>query len=163
MARRGRCPCGSIVEFESSPDGYKTRCAQCGAVIRLRPGEPKSSRRRARVPASQPAAEPPATDTAAATFSLTALPQPPAAFDPFAGPPTIEEAVPPALASDQASTLPPLDDFATLLDGSELEFIDMEPWPAPGRRWSLWWWASLFVIGLALAFGAGILLSRLGK
>ena len=35
MARRGRCRCGFILRFEKGDDGYKTRCPECGAVVRL--------------------------------------------------------------------------------------------------------------------------------
>jgi len=34
MARRGRCRCGFILRFEKGDDGYKTRCPECGAVVR---------------------------------------------------------------------------------------------------------------------------------
>jgi hypothetical protein len=43
MARRGRCRCGSILTFQKGPDGYKTRCASCGAVVRLKPGAASSA------------------------------------------------------------------------------------------------------------------------
>jgi hypothetical protein len=36
MARRGRCRCGAILRFHRGPEGYKTRCPECGAVVRLR-------------------------------------------------------------------------------------------------------------------------------
>jgi hypothetical protein len=36
MARRGRCRCGAILKFHRGPEGYKTRCPECGAVVRLR-------------------------------------------------------------------------------------------------------------------------------
>ena len=36
MARRGRCRCGQILRFRLGPWGYKKRCSQCGAIVRLR-------------------------------------------------------------------------------------------------------------------------------
>ena len=36
MARRGRCRCGFILCFQKGAEGYKTRCPECGAVVRLR-------------------------------------------------------------------------------------------------------------------------------
>src|SRR5437763_11929684 len=43
MARRGRCRCGSLLKFRLGAKGYKTRCPQCGSVVRLRvqPGRPR--------------------------------------------------------------------------------------------------------------------------
>ena len=35
MARRGRCRCGQILVFHRGPQGYKMRCPQCLAVVRL--------------------------------------------------------------------------------------------------------------------------------
>jgi hypothetical protein len=35
MARRGRCRCGNILVFHRGPQGYKMRCPQCLAVVRL--------------------------------------------------------------------------------------------------------------------------------
>jgi hypothetical protein len=35
MARSGRCRCGLVLRFRRSL-GYKTVCARCGAVVRLR-------------------------------------------------------------------------------------------------------------------------------
>jgi hypothetical protein len=43
MARRGRCRCGCMLRFERGPDGYKTRCSGCGAVVRLRRGNRQST------------------------------------------------------------------------------------------------------------------------
>jgi hypothetical protein len=40
MARRGRCRCGVILDFNRGPEGYKTRCPNCKAVVRLRVGNP---------------------------------------------------------------------------------------------------------------------------
>jgi hypothetical protein len=39
MARHGRCRCGKILRFRLKPWGYKKRCPQCGAVVRLRVGQ----------------------------------------------------------------------------------------------------------------------------
>jgi hypothetical protein len=36
MAKRGRCQCGATLRFQKTARGYKTRCRQCGAVVRLR-------------------------------------------------------------------------------------------------------------------------------
>jgi hypothetical protein len=35
MSRRGRCRCGNLLVFHRSPEGYKMRCPQCLAVVRL--------------------------------------------------------------------------------------------------------------------------------
>ena len=42
MARRGFCKCGNFLEAQRGPGGYKTRCAQCQAIVRLR--RPKKRR-----------------------------------------------------------------------------------------------------------------------
>jgi hypothetical protein len=36
MARRGQCRCGTILLFHKTARGFKTRCPQCGAIVRLR-------------------------------------------------------------------------------------------------------------------------------
>lgn len=36
MQQRGRCRCGAVLLFERTHQGYKTRCHECGAVVRLR-------------------------------------------------------------------------------------------------------------------------------
>jgi hypothetical protein len=36
MQRSGQCKCGAILKFEQGPAGFKGRCPQCGAVVRLR-------------------------------------------------------------------------------------------------------------------------------
>lgn len=36
MKRRGKCRCGAILHFPLTSQGYKTKCPQCGAVVRLR-------------------------------------------------------------------------------------------------------------------------------
>lgn len=36
MARSGRCRCGTLLRFEKTARGYKTRCPSCQAVVRLR-------------------------------------------------------------------------------------------------------------------------------
>ncbi len=36
MTRRGRCRCGVILTFSRGPKGYKRRCPNCGAGVRLR-------------------------------------------------------------------------------------------------------------------------------
>lgn len=40
MTRRGRCRCGKVLVFAWTSQGYKTRCASCHAVVRLRLDEP---------------------------------------------------------------------------------------------------------------------------
>lgn len=40
MARRGRCRCGTVLRFERTAVGYKTRCPKCKAVVRLRVDTP---------------------------------------------------------------------------------------------------------------------------
>jgi hypothetical protein len=43
MTRRGRCRCGTILLFEQTSVGYKTRCPRCKAVVRLRLDTPAAS------------------------------------------------------------------------------------------------------------------------
>jgi hypothetical protein len=64
MAKRGRCHCGAILRFRRTEHGYKTRCAACGAVVRLRGKAVKAGTRHA--------PPPPAND-----FDFTAAPAPP--------------------------------------------------------------------------------------
>jgi phage FluMu protein Com len=54
MARRGRCRCGTILLFERTAQGYKTRCPECKSVVRLRP-RAKAARSTLPVPAGAPA------------------------------------------------------------------------------------------------------------
>ena len=48
MSTQGRCRCGAILRFPDGPQGMKTRCAVCGAVVRLRVGLRRRSRRQRR-------------------------------------------------------------------------------------------------------------------
>jgi hypothetical protein len=43
MPRRGRCRCGHLLVFHRGPQGYKMRCPQCLAVVRLQVGPPNTS------------------------------------------------------------------------------------------------------------------------
>ncbi len=46
MPRRGRCRCGHILVFHRGPQGYKTRCPRCLAIVRLHinpPAKPRPS------------------------------------------------------------------------------------------------------------------------
>ena len=36
MPRRGKCRCGTVLTFERTAQGYKVRCPNCQAVVRLR-------------------------------------------------------------------------------------------------------------------------------
>jgi hypothetical protein len=36
MTQRGKCRCGTILQFAKTSQGYKTRCPQCQAIVRLR-------------------------------------------------------------------------------------------------------------------------------
>ncbi len=56
MPRRGLCRCGTVLAFESGPGGYKMRCPQCGAVVRLRADEQTRQRQRSGVLAFRPPA-----------------------------------------------------------------------------------------------------------
>ena len=40
MPRRGKCRCGTVLTFERTAQGYKVRCPNCQAVVRLRAEEP---------------------------------------------------------------------------------------------------------------------------
>src|SRR5262245_19884358 len=68
MARRGRCRCGCLLTFQREREGYKTRCPQCQAVVRLG----KRGRTPRKHAATVSAAEPP-------TIELEPWPPPPAA------------------------------------------------------------------------------------
>ncbi len=52
MEKRGRCRCGTVLVFRPTPQGYKTRCPACHAVVRLReegagrPAPPQGARGR---------------------------------------------------------------------------------------------------------------------
>jgi predicted RNA-binding Zn-ribbon protein involved in translation (DUF1610 family) len=48
MARRGRCRCGFVLKFHRGEQGYKTRCPECGAVVRLRTRTRKRTKLRLR-------------------------------------------------------------------------------------------------------------------
>jgi hypothetical protein len=115
MPRRGRCHCGAILEFRLGPDGYKMRCAACGAVVRLRAAAAKKAR------AGHPV--PPAADPAV-------LPPAPSPFDFGAGLPVV-----PA----PGATPPPPGPFPGLLPG-EVPLIDLEPLPTPPRPAKWWGW-----------------------
>jgi hypothetical protein len=54
MEKRGRCRCGTVLVFQRTPQGYKTRCTVCQAVVRIREGPPA----------------PPAADTTPPVFSV---------------------------------------------------------------------------------------------
>ncbi|MBY0233308.1 MAG: hypothetical protein K2W96_28845 [Gemmataceae bacterium] len=55
MARRGRCRCGTLLAFEKTSQGYKTRCNGCGAVVRLHePAEAESPPAPAETPIGRP-------------------------------------------------------------------------------------------------------------
>jgi hypothetical protein len=43
MARRGRCHCGHILQFQRGPEGFKVRCPQCGSVVRLQAVAPPAA------------------------------------------------------------------------------------------------------------------------
>jgi hypothetical protein len=85
MAQRGKCRCGAILQFRKTPLGYKTRCPQCKAVVRLRvddptqPGQPLSPTAVAAVAA--PAPDYPSfpgvsgTDSPPSDFSVQQLPE----------------------------------------------------------------------------------------
>ena len=40
MPRRGKCRCGTVLDFERTANGYKVRCPNCQAIVRLRAEEP---------------------------------------------------------------------------------------------------------------------------
>lgn len=44
MAKRGHCRCGTILTFELTSQGYKTRCPVCQSVVRLRVDPPHNRR-----------------------------------------------------------------------------------------------------------------------
>ena len=115
MPRRGRCHCGAILEFEAQPKGYKTRCRQCGAVVRLR-----AEATTAPIPQAGPVAPPP-------------LPASSNPFD-FAGDRSTV-----SLPGPQPTPSEPLGPFPDLLPG-EVPLIEMEPVSPPARPMSLWSW-----------------------
>ena len=50
MSRRGKCRCGKILVFERTARGYKVRCPDCQAVVRLRAVEAAQRPQRAGPP-----------------------------------------------------------------------------------------------------------------
>jgi hypothetical protein len=54
MPRRGRCRCGNILVFHRGPQGYKMRCPNCLAVVRLHVDPPA----KANPPKKRPPADP---------------------------------------------------------------------------------------------------------
>ncbi len=68
MSTHGRCRCGAILRFDDGPQGLKTRCDRCGAVVRLRGGLRRRKRRKRRQGD---------TDLAAAAPTLPPLPPAP--------------------------------------------------------------------------------------
>jgi hypothetical protein len=65
MAKRGQCRCGTLLSFELTSKGYKTRCPACKAVVRLRGDGPARQPRPHRWAAEDPTAAAPALPTAA--------------------------------------------------------------------------------------------------
>jgi hypothetical protein len=83
MARRGQCRCGTILEFEPTSLGYKTRCPQCKAVVRLRLEAAHTTRKPSAAAVAVPAGPPPLPASAPALpsappadFSVDLLPGP---------------------------------------------------------------------------------------
>lgn len=79
MTRRGQCRCGTILLFQRTSRGFKTRCPDCGAVVRLRTeGAGKQAARQRKTPSAvltAPSPQPlPEADT---DFSVRSLPPPP--------------------------------------------------------------------------------------
>jgi hypothetical protein len=50
MARHGKCRCGTILRFELTQRGYKTRCPVCKAIVRLSPDDASGKKPRKRAP-----------------------------------------------------------------------------------------------------------------
>ena len=78
MKRRGQCRCGTILEFEKTSLGYKTRCPQCKAVVRLRPEAPApqaQEHKQSSAVLTAPSSPPPLPPLEA-TFGLEMLPGP---------------------------------------------------------------------------------------
>src|SRR5262249_53203700 len=52
MTRRGKCRCGAVLDFKETPCGFKMRCPQCHAIVRLRQEQSstKASSRNQRAP-----------------------------------------------------------------------------------------------------------------
>ena len=57
MVRRGQCRCGSVLDFQKGPDGYKTRCPRCGSVVRLRLALTKKRPKQKSAPRGRPVDE----------------------------------------------------------------------------------------------------------
>jgi hypothetical protein len=77
MARRGKCRCGAILRFHKTEQGYKTRCPECQAVVRLRVDSPTKPKK----PRSHAAHTVPAPETLPADFTSPTLENPPPATD----------------------------------------------------------------------------------
>lgn len=111
MAKRGLCRCGTVLRFDWTSQGYKTRCPVCRSVVRLR-GEPEA------VPARKPPS------------SVETAPQPAI--------PAISHSSPPPLPTDfQAEEIPLLEDVPVLeevSDPSDLKRLERHSSFAPKAR-----------------------------
>jgi hypothetical protein len=136
MTRRGKCRCGTILEFEKTSLGYKTRCPQCKAVVRLRPDEPAGAGAAEQPARKKPAAlavpsGPPPLPTTESTFSAELQPGP--TLD------DLSPAAPPdfSILGDHQTTAP--------LAQTEMP-VYREPEPSSSARWWVFGLAALAVI-----------------
>lgn len=122
MTRRGRCHCGHLLHFQHGPHGFKVRCPQCGAVVRLGPKE------------AHPGAPSPLSPKLPVHDGATPLP--------FVHPELF-----PALSS-----LPEPLPLETNAEPTPLVFVEMAPLiPAPNatKFWTRWLLLLTLVAGLA--------------
>src|SRR5262245_56980935 len=95
MKRRGKCRCGAILQFQQTAQGYKTRCSNCGAIVRLR---------------LDPGSKPRKQSSKASSGVLAAVGPPPLEHTDFSAPilpPSLDDAPPDfSVLSDHESDAP---------------------------------------------------------
>ena len=127
MTRRGKCRCGAVLDFKETLRGFKMRCPQCHAIVRLRQEQPsaKGSSR------SRPVSAPP--------FPAGPVPDLPML-------PGDLETTDFNILSDHESNAPRA--------VAEMEVFDPpEPTPVPPFYVSVWFW--LACLAVVVVVGAG--------
>jgi ribosomal protein L40E len=154
MARRGRCRCGFLLEVHKGPEGYKTRCPSCGAIVRLKPVAARSAVKKRKI--SKPIDPRPAP-----LPQWPAMAAPPSEADPSEGR-TVTCEVCYALVPAQASNCPDCGSVldrtlaASALEGEESALNLEAPQPWLRRRRGVW-----LAGGVALLIAAVILILSL--
>lgn len=132
MEKRGQCRCGTLLTFDLTPQGYKTRCHVCNSVVRLRADTPTPAP--ATVAAKRPPEPPPLVPAPAPK-----VPRPVPTPDP------LEDTVPPDLSilDTKESTAPP----------AMVEMVAFRE-ELPARKEHLRW--VIFAVVLALLIVVGV-------